>query len=181
MRLLECSIAGVVPISKDQANELLVKWDHKLGPCNRPFRTESFALEIHGEPVAVAMSCSIVHGPVAGYKTQQVVELARLCSANRTMNRVMLRIWREVLAPAYECWKPLAVVSYSHNALHAGSLYRADGWRKVKDDCGTDGKGGNWGRRGDGYKNTALHGKKSLWVYEYTTRLMPGDRFGDRS
>lgn len=160
-------LVALSSISNDHANELLVKWEHKLGPCNRPFRTESFGLFINDEPVAVAMSCSIVHGPVAGYETKQVVELARLCASNAWCNRVMLRLWREVCAPRYKCWTPEAVVSYSHNGLHKGSLYRNDGWEKVKEDCGTDGKGGNWGRRGDGYKNTALHGKKTLWVFRY--------------
>lgn len=166
-RLLEFPIAGLVPITNESANDLLVKWEHRLGPCNRPFRTESFALEVDGIPVAVAMTCSIVHGPVAGYQLHQVVELARLASSTRWANRVMLRLWREVCAPRYKCWKPLAAVSYSHNALHGGNTYRLDGWTKVKDDCGTDGSGGNWGRRRAGYANKALHGKKTLWVWEY--------------
>jgi antitoxin VapB len=160
-------ICGFYPITNDHANELLVKWKHKLGPCNRPFRMEVFALVVNDEPVSVAISASIVHGPVYGYQVHEVLELARLASSNGWANRVMLRVWRECLAPTYKSWKPKAVVSYSHNALHSGDIYRFDGWKKVKDDCGTDGKGGNWGRRGEGYENVALHGKKSLWVYEY--------------
>lgn len=76
-RLIECPIVGLNRIDNREANRLLVEWGHKLGPCNRPFLTESFALEVNGEPVAVAMSCSIVHGPVAGYTTQEVVEFER--------------------------------------------------------------------------------------------------------
>lgn len=169
MRLIDMPIAGVYPINNTDANELLVKWGHKLGPCVRPFRTESFALEVCGEPVAVAMSCSIVHGPVAGYQTQEVVELARLCANGRHWNRVMIRLWREVCAPIYECWKPKAVVSYSHNALHGGEIYRTDGWRKVTGKAGSTGSGGNWGRRGKGYANEAIHGLKTLWIFEYQT------------
>lgn len=160
-------IVGLEQISNQDANRLLVEWGHKLGPCNRPFRTESFCLEVAGQPIAVAMTCSIVHGPVGGYQVHEVVELARLASSTPWANRVMLRLWREVCAPGYKCWKPKAAVSYSHNALHAGTLYRMDGWTRVKNDCGTDGKGGNWGRRGEGYKNAALHGKKTLWMWEY--------------
>jgi hypothetical protein len=154
-------------ISNAEANELLARWGHRLGPCNRPFRTESFVLRHNDVPVSVAMSCSIVHGPVDGLQVNEVVELARLASNNPWANRVMLRLWREICAPAYRPWVPKAAVSYSHNALHKGSLYRADGWVKVRGDCGTTGKGGNWGRRGEGYENTALHGLKSLWIWRY--------------
>jgi len=167
MRLLDVPMAGLYPIPTEQANDLLIRWEHKLGPCRRPFRTESFALEVSGELVAVAMSCSIVHGPVAGYKTQEVVELARLCASNKHWNRVMIRLWREVCAPGYECWRPRAAVSYSHNALHGGEIYRTDGWKKVSSAAGSTGKGGNWGRRGRGYANEAIHGLKSLWIWEY--------------
>src|SRR5580698_7514417 len=106
-------LVSLSAIPNDEANALLVRWNHKLGPCRRPFRTESFALILEEQPIAVAMSCSIVHGPVAGYTTQEVVELARLCAENSWANRVMLRLWREVCAPRYKCWKPKAVVSYS--------------------------------------------------------------------
>jgi len=57
-----------------------------------------------------------------------------------------------------------AAVSYSHNTMHRGDLYRFDGWEKVKDDCGSSG-GGTWGRK---RQNTeAVYGRKSLWVYRY--------------
>jgi hypothetical protein len=166
-RLLECPMAGLYPISNQLANEMLVRWGHKLGPCNRPFLTESFALEVKGAIVAVAMSCSIVHGPVAGYRTQEVVELARLAAEGQYYNRVMIRLWREVCAPGYASWKPKAVVSYSHNDLHGGHTYRTDGWKKVTDKAGSTGKGGNWKRRGKGYANEAVHGFKTLWLWEY--------------
>lgn len=166
--LFQCPIARLEPIPNKDANKLLVDWEHKLGPCYRPFRTESFAFFIREEPVAVAMSCSIVHGPIEGYTTENLVELARLASSNKWSNRIMIRGWRELFAPLYAGWKIKAAVSYSHNALHGGNTYRTDGWRKVCDKRGTDGKGGNWGRRGKGYKNTALHGKKTLWIWEYT-------------
>lgn len=166
-RLLDIPMAGLYTCDNDQANRLLVEWGHKLGPCNRPFRTESFCLEVSGEPVAVAMTCSLVHGPVGGLQVNQVVELARLAASNSWANRVMLRLWREVCAPGWNLWPVLAAVSYSHNALHGGNTYRLDGWEKVRDDCGTTGKGGNWGRRGQGYQNEALHGRKTLWMWRY--------------
>lgn len=166
-KLFELPLAACYPVDNGIANELLVKWEHKLGPVNRPFRTESFVLEVAGEPVAVAMTGSIVHGPVAGYTTQECVELIRLASANSWANRVMIRLWREVCAPSWKCWPVKSAVSYSHNALHGGSTYRTDGWEKISEKCGTNGKGGNWGRRGEGYQNKALHGYKTLWVWRY--------------
>lgn len=166
-RLIENPIVGVNRIPLYVANELLILWNHKLGPCNRPFHVEAFALEMNGSPVAVAISASIVKGPVAGYKRNEVVELARLASNDKWANRVILRIWREVLAPKYECWLPKAVVSYSHNALHGGHIYRTDGWQKVTDRAGSNGKGGNWSRRGKGYANETLNGYKTLWLWEY--------------
>lgn len=161
-------VVALVPISNDECNRWLIEWGHQLGPCSRPFRSESWALEMDGAPISVAMTCSIIHGPAAGYETKECVELARLASANPWANRVMLRLWREVCAPAWGGgWEVKAVVSYSHNALHKGSLYRADGWTKVKENAGSTGKGGNWSRRNRGYENEALIGYKTLWVWEY--------------
>jgi hypothetical protein len=165
--LFDIPMCGIYPISNSEANGLLAKFEHKLGPCERPFRTESFALKLNGEPIAVAMTCSIVHGPVAGFQINEVVELARLASSTSWANRVMIRLWREICAPNYKCWTPKAAVSYSHNGLHSGSIYRTDGWEKVSENCGSDGKGGNWGRRGKGYANPTIHGKKTLWVWRY--------------
>lgn len=165
-RLLDVPMVGVYPIDPDYANVLLVKWKHKLGPVNRPFRQEAFALEMDGEPIAVAVSGSIVNGPVAGYEHDEVVELTRLASSVSWANRIMLRVWREVCAPRWKCWPVKAAVSYSHNALHAGSLYRLDGWEAVKTDAGGRTAMLNRGqRRYTGEDPRA--GKKTLWVWRY--------------
>jgi len=163
-RLLEMPIAGVYPIEVDEANARLVGWEHKLGPCNRPFRQEAYGLEVGGDLVAVAISASIVNGPVAGYQRGQVVELARLGAANRWANRVMLRLWRETCAQLWDCWPVEAAVSYSHNALHGGDLYRFDGWERVRTDAGSSG-GGLWSRKRE--QGDAVYGKKTLWVWRY--------------
>jgi hypothetical protein len=166
LQLLHWPIAGVMPIDLAEANGYLVAWQHKLGPVNRPFRSEAFALEIDGRVVDVAVSCSTVSSTVAGFKRSEVVELARLCAepGNRWANRVMLRIWREVLAPRWKCWPVRAAVSYSKNALHRGDLYRADGWEKVRDDCGSGG-GGQWSEKRDAAD--PLSGNKTLWLWRY--------------
>lgn len=163
-RLLDVPLSGVYPIPVREANDLLVRWEHRLGPCHRPFRQEAYALEVDGRPVAVAISASIVNGPVAGYRREQVVELARLGAGAPWACRVMLRLWREVCAPRWGSWPVEAAVSYSHNAMHPGNLYRFDGWEKVRDDAGSAG-GGTWGRS---RKNTeAVYGRKTLWVWRY--------------
>lgn len=162
--LFDPALAGLYPMEPDEVNRFLVKWEHKLGPCNRPFRQEGFALMVGAEPIAVAMSASIVHGPVDGYRIQEVVELARMCACERWANRLMLRLWREVAAPKWACWPVKAAVSYSKNSDHNGNLYRFDGWRKVKDDCGSNG-GGAWSRKR--YASDAVQGPKTLWMWDY--------------
>lgn len=163
-RLLDVPAVGLYPMPVADANALLLAWGHKLGPCERPFHSEAFALELHGEPISVAISASIVNGPVAGYERTEVVELARQAAAAAWANRVMIRLWREVCAPAWPCWPVRAAVSYSHNGMHRGDLYRFDGWEKVREDSRSGG-GGSWGRK---RKSTdAVYGSKTLWVYRY--------------
>lgn len=43
-RLLDLPMAGVYPVAVAEANALLVQWEHRLGPCNRPFRQKAYAL-----------------------------------------------------------------------------------------------------------------------------------------
>lgn len=157
-------VAGLVPIRMDEANALLEEWGHYLGACRRPFRSEGWALDVAGEPVAVAVSSSIVSPGVAGYEKTEVVELARLCARERWATRIMLRLWREVVAPRYACWTPRAAVAYSQNARHAGDIYRFDGWDRVTTSAGSSG-GGAWSRQR--YAGDAAHGPKSLWLWRY--------------
>ena len=165
-RLFEAPAAGLYPVSIHAANELLSAWGHKLGPCERPFHSEAFALEVHGQPVAVAISASIVGGPVAGYERNEVVELARQAACLPWANRVLIRLWREICAPAWPCWPVRAAVSYHKNGMHRGDLYRFDGWEKVREDCGSSGGGTYSSKR---VKGDALHGSKTLWLYKYNT------------
>lgn len=165
-RLLTVPVAGVLPITPDEANDHLVAWGHKLGPVNRPFRMEAWALEVDGRPVVVAVSASAVSDTVAGFRRTEVVELARQCAAPGCAwaNRVMLRLWREVLAPRWDCWPVKAAISYSKNGMHKGDLYRFDGWEKVTETAGSGG-GGSWSR--PRYATDAVHGPKTLWLWRY--------------
>ncbi len=164
--LLAVPISALMPILPEDANHLLVEWGHRLGPVNRPFRQEAYTLELHGRPISVAVSASIVSNTVAGYARTEVVELARLCSApgSAWATRVMLRLWREACAPVWNCWPVRAAISYSHNAMHKGDIYRFDQWEKVREDCGSNG-GGSWSR--PRYASDAVKGSKTLWVWRY--------------
>ena len=190
-------VAGLTPVSDDYANELLVRWRHGLGPCRRPYGQMSWVLDVMGTPVSVAVSASIVsshvaytekvpvYGLAAGrpgchvgdlaytvrYRRREVVELARQCSdpASRWATRPMVRLWREVAAPAWSrrYWPVKLAVSYSLNR-HAGDIYRFDGWVKVRDDCGSASGGGTWTKRRsplDPVSDT----RKSLWIWHYAT------------
>jgi hypothetical protein len=165
--LIDIPIGGIYPIPIEEANERLVQWDHKLGPCHRPFRQEAYGLLVDGKPIAIAISASIVNGPVAGYQRTEVVELARCAAANRWANRVMIRLWRELCAPRWKNWPVKAAVSYSKNSMHSGDLYRFDGWEKIREDAGSSG-GGLWSRKRE--QGDAVYGSKTLWVWRYDGR-----------
>lgn len=168
--MFDISVTGVRRIGVAEANRLLIAWEHKLGPCNRPFHQEAFALHVLDRPVSVAISASIVNGPVGNadgsiaYARNEVVELARQASCEPWANRVMIRLWREVCAPLWPCWPVKAAVSYSHNGMHTGDIYRFDGWERWKTNAGSTG-GGTWGRKRLG--TDAVYGKKTLWGYRY--------------
>lgn len=164
--LLDVPILGLYPASMDEANALLCAWGHRLGPCTRPFGQQAFCLRLQGAPISLAVSASIVSNAVAGYRRNEVVECARLCSALGAAwaTRVMLRLWREVCAPLWPYWEVHAGISYSQNAHHKGHIYRLDGWTKVQDDCGSMG-GGTWTRQR--YATGTVVGKKTLWLWTY--------------
>lgn len=167
------SAAGLTSIPLALANNLLTAWGHYLGACQRPFGAEAWALEVAGEPVCVAVSASTVSSTAAGYGRQQLVELARLCSAPdaRWATRPMLRLWREVAAPSWPYWPAAAAVAYSHNGRHDGRIYRFDGWTRVCTTAGSHG-GGTWSRRRD-TQHTA-RGSKTLWLWRFGQR--PGHK-----
>lgn len=160
---------AVEEVHGDIADDLLTRWGHYLGACDRPFGKQSVVLTVNGQPTAVAVSASTVSATVAGYDRQQVVELARLCSAPGAnwATRVMLRLWREVTAPSWRYWPPAAAVAYSKNDRHDGRIYRFDGWTKVTDSAGSSG-GGTWTRQRE--PGAAATGAKTLWIWRYDAR-----------
>lgn len=159
-------IAGFESMDEDAVNELLVDWGHNLGACDRPFGQQGWAFMLDGVPISVAMSASVVSSTVNGYRCQEVVELARLCSkpGMAWVTRPMLRMWREIGGPRWPYWPAQAAISYSQNALHSGDIYRFDGWEKFTDTAGSSG-GGTWSTpRADGDPH---EGTKSGWIWRY--------------
>jgi hypothetical protein len=176
-RLLDSPIVALSQLTIDDANRLLIAWGHRLGAVHRPFSMEAYALEVDGVPVSVAISASSVSSRVTGtidgepirLDRHEIVELARLGSdpESRWATRVMLRLWRETCALRWTDWPVTAAISYSHNAMHPGNLYRFDGWTRISDNCGSTG-GGIYSRRR--YATDAVHGRKSLWLWNYARR-----------
>lgn len=175
-RLLDAPMVALSPLGISDANRLLLAWGHNLGPCNRPYTQRAYALELDGEPISLAMSGSMISEHARGVTKlgeallllrSACVELTRLCSAPgySWATRVMLRLWREVCAPRWPDWEVKAAVSYSQNALHAGNIYRLDGWERINEHCGTGSGGGSWTRKR--YAGDAAAGSKSLWVWRY--------------
>lgn len=167
-------LVGLVAVDVDEANGLLEEWEHYLGPLERPFRNDAWALDFDGSPVSIATSSSIVGETSAGYPKHEAVELSRLCTRPgcEWATRVMLRLWREAAAPLWPCPAPragqpaLAAVAYSKNDRHEGRIYRFDGWTKVTDRAGSGG-GGQWSRKRA--KSDAANGPKTLWLWNYRT------------
>jgi hypothetical protein len=162
--LVDPALVRLDVVDIGQANELLVRWGHRLGPVHRPFRQEAYALAVDRRIVAVATSGSAHGARVAGYERTELVELTRLCAdpEHRWATRVMLRLWREVCARRWACWPVRAAVSYSHNAHHRGDVYRFDGWTKVRDDAG------GRGVKDHGRERPAVYeGAKTLWLWRY--------------
>jgi antitoxin VapB len=143
-------------IELPEANDLLVRWGHRMGAMERPTYAETphYAIFHGGRPVAVAMAATLVRDHVGGglehLTRTNTIELARLCAERRGLCRVALRLWREFVMPQLA---PVAI-SYQDADLHNGNTYRFDGWQRASfSSSGTDQRTGRRGRR------------KWIWVY----------------
>jgi antitoxin VapB len=136
-------------IGREDLNERLVAWGHRMGPIHRPTGGWSHGLVHDGELVAVVATDTLIRERVAGLTRHEAVELSRLCAARPDLCRVTLRLWRSFVFPALraECGFVWAV-SYQDAAIHSGRLYRFDGWvRLAASRSGTDSRSGRKGRR----------------------------------
>jgi hypothetical protein len=141
-----------------EANALLERWEHKMGPLERGNSgcEHAHALFVHGEPVGVATTSSLIREHVGGglsyINRDNGAELSRLCASNPWACRVVLRLWREVVFPGL---KRQYAISYQDKNLHTGATYRNDGWKRLAySSSGTDSRSGRKGRQ------------KWIWVWE---------------
>lgn len=162
-------------ISQTQANFCLGEWAHKMGPCERPFPVQCFALRHEGYTRAV-----IMHGPpvapqiateVMGQELQRerTVEVVRLCAWKPGLCRVVLRLWREFVFPSLQKEGGIKwAISYQDAELHTGNTYRFDGWERIHySSSGTDARSGRAGR------------KKWIWLWPPRETLPQYDSPGD--
>jgi hypothetical protein len=152
-------------ITLDQANELIEAFGHPLGPFNRSFGYQAWALAVDGKAAAVAVSGSTVGATSAGYKRAQVVDLARIARhpGHPGILRVMLRLWRDYLAGRWDYWPVQAAVSYALPGRE-GNLYRFDGWT-FYGYCKPWAGGGTWSKPSKA--NEMADGVKKLYCYRY--------------
>jgi antitoxin VapB len=151
-------VAHLDSIPLPAANDLLIAWNHRMGPLLRgnSGALHCHALFVHGAPVAIATTSSLICPNVGGglshLTRSNTVELSRLCAGERWACRVMLRLWREVVFPA--CGVTNAI-SYQDADAHTGNTYRLDGWKRQAYARGTpDLRSGRQGRN------------RWIWVWE---------------
>lgn len=143
-------IASFDPIDLGHANELLTEWGHRMGPLLRgnSGALHCHALFVHGHPVGVACTSSLIFKHVGGglshLTRRNTVELSRLCASEPWACRVVLRLWRELVLPATGA---TSAISYQDADLHTGNTYRFDGWKRAAYARGTpDLRSGRKGR-----------------------------------
>lgn len=137
-------------ISLEQTNRLLVEWGHRMGPLLRgnSAALHCHALIVHGEPVGLACTSSLIRERVGGglvhLTRANTIELSRLCAREPWACRVVLRLWREIVFPQTGY---AAAISYQDANLHSGNIYRFDGWQRAGySHSGKDGRTGRAGR-----------------------------------
>lgn len=137
-------------IGRDECNDALLRWGHKMGPHNRPDTgvARFHGLRHTGKLVAVTAGDALLAREVAGLNRSQAWELARVCAARPDLCRVIVRLWREFVFPSTSIARGYSwAVSYQDAALHSGGLYRFDGWISLAvSRSGTDQRSGRKGR-----------------------------------
>ena len=120
-------------IDRREANQLLIEWQHKMGPIKRQVDSEvCHVLIASGAPVALTAASTLIRENVGGglghLTRENTIELSRLCASRSGLCRIALRIWREFVFPGLGF--PSAI-SYQDADLHSGATYRFDGWQRV--------------------------------------------------
>lgn len=135
-------------IGPDELNWCLTKWEHKMGPLNRPTPPRAHGLRHNGRLVAVTATDYLAAAEVQGLSRGEAVELSRVCAERRDLNRATLRLWREFVFPAMCAVRGCTwAISYQDAAEHSGGLYRFDGWVRLGfSHSGKDTRSGRPGR-----------------------------------
>ena len=170
MTLLIGPLASFDLIGREEANECLERWGHKMGPLNRPlFRAPiDYGLREKGELIAVACSDTLIR-ETCGLDRQTGFELSRLCAAAPRLSRVMLRLWTEIGYPEIcRAWGPKWAISYQDATQHKGDLYRFDGWVRLGYSSG-----GADPRAGAGTVNAR---RRVIWGWNGSQRAMAAKR-----
>lgn len=143
------------PIALPVANELLVRWGHKMGPISRPMRGSvtsgggdtAFGLYQEREPVGLFVVSTLIRENVATRKDlnrSNTVELSRVVAARPGICRLLVRMFREFVLPGLPYQY---AISYQDAKQHSGDLYRFDGWVRIAASrSGPDGRSGRPGR-----------------------------------
>ncbi len=160
-------IQHLAEIEVAEANKALVAWEHRMGACSRPSPLTAHGMFEHGRLVAVTILGTLMkEHTVDQLSRSDALELARLCAARADLCRVMLRLWREMVFPAFG--KPWAI-SYQDEALHSGDTYRFDGWLPIgRSRSGTDLRSGRRGRN------------KTVWGWHADAAVRQARRERDR-
>lgn len=121
-------------LGRDELNDCLVAWGHRMGPLRRPQYTVGLAhgIRLDGRLVAVAATEQMIPARTCGLLRSEAFELARVCASGRSWCRVVVRLWRLAVFPAVSrAWGCPWAISYQDAVEHRGDLYRFDGWVRL--------------------------------------------------
>jgi hypothetical protein len=159
-------------IDREEMNECLVAWDHKMGPLNRPEFTPpiDYVLRENGKPVAVIAADTLIRETL-GFTRNDAFEMSRMCASpdRRGASSLMMRMWRAFAYPLIvRAWKSPWVISYQDAVQHTGNLYRYDSWLKLGySTSGTDPRA---------LPGTASVRKKIIWGWNADPKAMGARR-----
>ncbi|MEU6719767.1 hypothetical protein ABZ897_50645 [Nonomuraea sp. NPDC046802] len=159
-------------------------------PYTRPFGRMAFIMENRSRAAATVILASTVNSSVCrqqGLHRYNTIDLARIARnpdhRDQHSLRAVLRIAREYLAPlwlgtyvnwdarsAELCGQPqIAAMSSTSLPGTPGSMYRFDGFERLRTSKGA--KGG--GHQKPSVANAIADGARGLWVYRYPEPLRP--------
>ena len=153
------------PLELKRAIELNRHWHSRLprvvySNIIRTKRRISYGAEFDG----LMYACAIWTNPVARMLPQDWLELRRLAIADdrpkNTATRMIGWMVRDIHKRFPEVPK---LISYQDSAVHAGTIYKAAGWKAVRVDAG-----GEWSRPSRHREKVQSDAPKVRWEFEFT-------------